>query len=66
MTPITSHVLAQVHMGELRRQAEQYRLTSHLRPANRMPTRIRSATGSWLIKVGERLLPRPHAQSAGC
>jgi len=65
MNPITSHYQAEAHMEELHREAEQYRLARQSRPAVSRATRIRTAAGSWLIGAGERLLPRPTAQTAG-
>lgn len=65
MIPIASHYLAQARMEELHREAEQYRLASQFRPAVSTASRIRTAAGSWLISVGERLLPRPTTQTAG-
>lgn len=55
MNPITSDYLAQLHMEDLHREAEQYRVGTRSRPAGRPVSRIRAAAGSWLITAGERL-----------
>lgn len=64
MHPITINYLAKIRRQELHREAEQYRLASQFRPAVSTLTRIRQAAGSWLINVGERLLPSPTIQTA--
>ncbi len=64
MNPIVTHYLAQIHMEELHREAEQYRLARQVRPVVGTGTRIRTAAGSWLISVGERLLPHSTTQTA--
>ncbi len=56
MNPITSHYVAQIHMEELRREAEQYRLASDFGAPASTSTRVRTVAGRWLISVGERLV----------
>ena len=65
MNPITSHHRAKIHMEELHREAERYRVAGQSRPGVRTSTRIRTAAGSWLIGAGERLLPAPTTGTVG-
>jgi hypothetical protein len=64
MHPFTINYLAQIRREELHREAEKHRLAGQFRPAVSTLTRIRQAAGSWLIGVGERLLPSPTIQTA--
>lgn len=59
MNPIASHYVAKARMEDLHREAEQYRRANQLRSAIGVSTRIRTAVGSRLISIGERLLPGP-------
>ena len=56
MNPITSHYEAQIHMEELHRDAEQYRLACEFGARASTSTRVQTAAGRWLISVGERLV----------
>jgi hypothetical protein len=64
MNPITTHYLAQLHMEDLHRDAEQHRLVGQARPGVSTATKIRNAAGSALISIGERLLSHPNTQTA--
>jgi len=65
MHPFTAHYLAKMRMEELRREADRYRLAAQFKPPVGTPTRIRQAAGSYLIRVGERVLPDPTVRVAG-
>lgn len=53
----TLHYPTQIHMEELHRAAEHYRLGNGSRTRIGTGIKIRSAAGAWLISVGERILP---------
>jgi hypothetical protein len=63
MNPFTTHLVAQMRMEELLREAERYRSTKPDRSS--LVTWFRQRAGRRLIEVGERLLPKPMIQPAG-
>ena len=65
MNPISSHYMAQLHLEELRRQADQQRLANQFRPAVNTLTRLRIATGRRLISLGENLIPGASIRTVG-
>lgn len=65
MHPFAQHYLAKMRMEELHREADRYRFAAQFKPPVGARTRIRRAAGSYLIRVGERVLPAPTVRVAG-
>lgn len=65
MHPIASYYTAQIHMEELRREAQRYRLARETQPAVSRTAGLRAAAGSLLIHAGERILPRATIETTG-
>lgn len=63
MDPYTMQIISETRMKELREQAARHRLATQAR--RQQPNQFRAAAGSWLISVGERLLPNPSARPLG-
>lgn len=64
MNPITTHYLAKLHMDDLHKESERYRLIGPVKRGVSSATKIRIAAGGGLISVGERLLSRPNTRTA--
>ncbi len=60
MDPYASHIIGQARMKELREQAARHQQAAQAREER--PNKFRSAAGSWLISIGEWVLPTPTAR----